>query len=61
MNLSDRIRIARANVVLEARRMVQAHPGEFPAMESFLEDLHAAHVEVAKFVRVLPKETDHAS
>jgi len=57
---SDRVRLARAQVVIEARRIVTAHPGVFAQLETALADLHRAHLDLASTLRVVETPKDAA-
>lgn len=47
MSRSDRVRLYRAQIVVEARRMVEAKPGEYPKLEALLRGLYDAHRALA--------------
>lgn len=59
-NRSDRVRLARAKVVIEARRIVAANPGAFAQLETALADLHRAHLDLAATLHVVETPKDAA-
>ena len=59
--LTDRVILARAQLVIDVRRMVDAKPGEFPTLEASLRRIYDAErakamrkAELISAIRIVP-------